>query len=249
MAGHSKFKNIQHRKGAQDKKRAKIFTRLVREIITAAKSGQPDPEFNPRLRLAINTARTMNLPKERIEKAVAQASNPHDGSDYTEIRYEGYAPGGIAIVVEALTDNRNRTASEVRSSFTKYGGNLGETGSVSFMFDHLGMITYPAETAKADEIFELAIECGATDVESDDLYHTIYTAKEDYNTILEQLSAKLGAPEEASIGWKPQNTILVTDKERAQKLLKMIDMLEESDDVQTVYGNYEFSDEIAEELE
>lgn len=248
MAGHSKFKNIQHRKGAQDKKRAKIFTRLVREIITAAKSGQPDPEFNPRLRLAINTARTMNLPKERIEKAISQASNPQDSNDYTEIRYEGYAPGGIAIVVEALTDNRNRTASEVRSSFTKYGGNLGETGSVSFMFDHLGIITYPAEVAKADDIFELAIECGASDAESDEFYHTIYTTKEDYNTILEQLSAKLGAPEEACIGWKPQNTILVTDKERAQKLLKMIDMLEESDDVQKVYGNYEFSDEIAEDL-
>ena len=249
MAGHSKFKNIQHRKGAQDKKRAKVFTRIVREIITAAKSGQPDPEFNPRLRLAINSAKTMNLPKERIERALAQASNPQEGDDYNEIRYEGYAPGGIALVVEAITDNKNRTASEVRSSFTKYGGNLGETGSVSFMFDHVGIITYPAEAIKPEDIFELALECGASDVESDEIYHIIYTAKEGYTSILEQLSAKLGSPEEASIGWKPQTTILVIEKEKAQKILKMIDMLEESDDVQKVYGNYEFSEEILEELE
>lgn len=248
MAGHSKFKNIQHRKGAQDKKRAKIFTRLVREIITAAKTGQADPEFNPRLRTAINTARTMNLPKERIERALQQASNPQDGNDFVEIRYEGYAPGGIALVVEALTDNRNRTASEVRSGFTKYGGNLGETGSVSFMFDHLGIITYPVEVASNDLVFEYAIEAGASDVESDEYYHTIYSAKEDYASVLEALSAKLGAPEEASIGWKPQNTILVSEKDKAEKIMKMIDALEESDDVQKVYGNYEFSEEILNEL-
>jgi len=249
MAGHSKFKNIQHRKGAQDKKRAKIFTRLVKEIITAAKSGQPDPEFNPRLRTAIIAAKTMNLPKERIDRALSQATNPQDGNDYVEIRYEGYAPGGIAIIVEALTDNKNRTASDVRSSFTKYGGNLGETGSVSFMFDHYGIITYPAENLSADKVLEVAIDAGAADVESDDDYHNIYTAIEDYNTVLEKVGAVLGAPEEACIGWKPQNLIQVTEKEKAEKLLKMIDAIEESDDVQKVFGNYDFSDEVLEGME
>ncbi len=246
MAGHSKFKNIQHRKGAQDKKRAKIFTRLVREIMSASKTGGPDPDANPRLRTAINGAKAMNLPKERIERALN--ANQQDSNDYIEIRYEGYAPGGIALVVEALTDNKNRTASDVRSSFTKYGGNLGETGSVSFMFDHLGIITYPAEVASDEKVLELAIESGASDVESDEFYHTIYTAMEDYSSVLEKISNALGAPEEACIGWKPQNLITVTDKDRAEKLLKMIDLLEESDDVQKVFGNYEFSDELAEEL-
>jgi YebC/PmpR family DNA-binding regulatory protein len=248
MAGHSKFKNIQHRKGAQDKKRAKIFTRLVREIITAAKSGQADPDFNPRLRTAINAARTMNLPKERIERALQQASNPQDSNNYEEIRYEGYAPGGIAIVVEALTDNRNRTASEVRAAFSKHGGNLGETGSVSFMFDNIGMITYPASIGGEEIILEAAIEAGASDVESDEEFHNIYTAKEDYANVLENISSKFGSPEEACIGWKPQNTIQITDKEKAEKILKLIDTLEESDDVQKVYGNFEFSDEISQLL-
>jgi YebC/PmpR family DNA-binding regulatory protein len=237
MAGHSKFKNIQHRKGAQDKKRAKLFTRLVREIITAAKSGQPDPEFNPRLRLAINTARSMNLPKDRIDKALQQATNSQESDNFSEIRYEGYAPGGIAIIVEALTDNKNRTAAEVRAAFSKHGGNMGETGSVSFMFEYLGIITYPASAATEDEIFEIATECGASDVESSEEAHVIYTAKEDYSEVLGKLSEKIGGPEEACIGWRPANKIEIEDQERAQKLYKMFDAFEESDDVQKVLSN------------
>lgn len=242
MAGHSKFKNIQHRKGAQDRKRAKVFTRLVREIISAAKAGIPDPEFNPRLRMAINTARSLNLPKDRVEKALAQVSSSSDTSEFVDIRYEGYAPGGIAIVVEASTDNRNRTASDVRAAFTKFGGNLGETGSVSFMFDHLGIIKYPLESVSSDKIFETAIEAGASDVDSDEYYHYVYTAIEDFVSVLENVSNKLGAPEEADIGWKPQNLIEVTDKDRAEKLMKFIDLLDDHDDVINVYGNYKLSE-------
>ena len=249
MAGHSKFKNIQHRKGAQDKKRAKVFTKLVREILTAAKSGQPDPHHNPRLRSALVAARAQNLPKDRIDKAISQATDPGNQDNYIEIRYEGYAPGGIAIIVETLTDNRNRTASEVRSSFTKYGGNLGETGSVNFMFDHLGFIQYPASIASADDVLEAAIEAGAMDVESDDMYHVIYTEIEAFSDAVDVLSAKYGAPEESYIGWKPQNLVVIDDKDRAEKLLKLVEMLEDNDDVQRVCGNYELSDEICAQLE
>ncbi len=249
MAGHSKFKNIQHRKGAQDKKRAKVFTKLVREILTAAKSGQPDPHHNPRLRSALVAARAQNLPKDRIDKAMSQAIDPGNQDNYIEIRYEGYAPGGIAIIVETLTDNRNRTASEVRSSFTKYGGNLGETGSVNFMFDHLGFIQYPASIASADDVLEAAIEAGAMDVESDDMYHVIYTEIEAFSDAVDVLSAKYGAPEESYIGWKPQNLVVIDDKDRAEKLLKLVEMLEDNDDVQRVCGNYELSDEICALLE
>ncbi|MDX1923640.1 MAG: YebC/PmpR family DNA-binding transcriptional regulator [Rickettsiaceae bacterium] len=238
MAGHSKFKNIQHRKGAQDKKRAKIFTRLVREILTAAKSGQPDPEFNPRLRAAIITAKSMNLPKERIDRALQSVSSGEDIANYDEIRYEGYASGGIAIIVEALTDNRNRTASEVRSCFSKYGGNLGETGSVNFMFDHLGIISYQATISEESEFLEIAIEFGASDAESDEELHTLYTEIEDFNTILAKMTEKFGAPEEACIGWRPKSPMAIEDKERAEKLEKLIDALEESDDVQKVFGNF-----------
>lgn len=248
MAGHSKFKNIQHRKGAQDKKRAKVFTKLVREILTAAKIGAPDPAANPRLRSAITAARAQNLPKERIDKAIKQASDPASHENYTEIRYEGFAPGGIAIIVEALTDNKNRTASEVRSSFTKYGGNLGETGSVSFMFGHLGIIQYPENVASADQIFESGIEAGASDVDSSGEYHSIYTTIENFSSCLEFLNGKYGAPEDSHIGWKPNETILIEDLERAEKLLKLVDSLEESDDVQTVFGNYELSEEVYEKL-
>lgn len=249
MAGHSKFKNIQHRKGAQDKKRGKIFTKLVREIITAAKTGQADPNHNPRLRSALAAARAQNLPKDRIDKAISQATDPGDLDNYFEMRYEGYAPGGIAIIVEALTDNRNRTASEVRASFTKYGGNLGETGSVNFMFDHLGMIQYPASIASADSMLEAAIEAGAMDVESDELYHVIYTEIETFSDAVDLLTAKYGAPEESYIGWKPQNLIVIDDKDRAEKLLKLVDMLEDNDDVQRVFGNYELSEEVCEALD
>ena len=240
MAGHSKFKNIQHRKGAQDKKRAKIFTRLVREIITAAKSGAPDPEYNPRLRLAINTARSMNVPKDRIDNAVKQASASNESDNYTEIRYEGYASGGVALIVEALTDNKNRTASEVRSAFSKHGGNLAETGSVSFMFDHVGIISYPCDNLTEDQVFEAAAEAGAYDVENDEDYFQIFTQIDNYHEALEKLSNTLGSPEEADIGWRAENIIEISDEEKAKKLLKMIDALEESDDVQKVYGNYKF---------
>jgi YebC/PmpR family DNA-binding regulatory protein len=248
MAGHSKFKNIQHRKGAQDKKRAKIFTKLVKEIFTAAKIGGPDPVANPRLRSAITAARAQNLPKERIDKALSQASDPGSNESYTEMRYEGFAPGGIAIIVEALTDNKNRTASEVRSSFTKFGGNLGETGSVNFMFDHLGIIQYPINVASADVIFESAIEAGANDIDSNDEQHTIYTDIEKFSNCLEFMTNKYGAPEDSHIGWKPQNIITISDFERAEKLLKLVDALEESDDVQQVFGNYELSDDVYDKL-
>lgn len=245
MAGHSKFKNIQHRKGAQDKKRAKIFTKLVRDIIAAAQNGT-DPSSNARLRGAIIAAKAQNLPKERIEKALKTDDN--DATNYVEMRYEGFAPGGIAIIVEASTDNKNRTASEVRFAFSKFGGNLGETGSVNFMFDHVGMIHYPSSIASAEEIFEASIEAGASDVESDEEVHIIYTEVSSFSDVVEFMTNKYGPAEEAYIGWKPQNVIEVDDKERAEKLLKMIDALEDSDDVQNVFGNYEFSEAVAKQL-
>jgi YebC/PmpR family DNA-binding regulatory protein len=248
MAGHSKFKNIQHRKGAQDKKRAKIFTKLVREIITAAKIGTPDVGSNPRLRNAVTAARAQNLPKERIDKAISQASDPGSNENYSEMRYEGFIPGGVAIIIEALTDNKNRTASDIRSAFTKFSGNLAETGSVSFMFDHLGIITYLTNIAPENTILESAIEAGASDVVSDSEYHVIYTEVENFSNVLEFLTNKYGPPEESYIGWKPQNNIIITDKEKAEKLLKLVDALEESDDVQRVFGNYEISDELYDQL-
>lgn len=248
MAGHSKFKNIMHRKGAQDKKRAKIFTKLVKEIIVAVKAGGPEMETNPRLRTAISAAKAQNLPKDRIERALAQASTPAGGENYDEMRYEGYAPGGVAIVIEALTDNKNRAASTIRAAFNKYGGNLGETGSVSFMFERLGMIQYPLKVASSDQIMEAALEYGAQDVISDEDSHIIYTSIEDYNNAVEALTEKFGVPEESGLIWKPQNTIFIDDLERAEKIFKLIEVLEECDDVQEVFGNYEFSDEIYEKL-
>ncbi|NDB84226.1 MAG: YebC/PmpR family DNA-binding transcriptional regulator [Alphaproteobacteria bacterium] len=239
MAGHSKFKNIQHRKGAQDKKRAKIFTRLVREIVTAAKSGQPDPEFNPRLRSAITTAKSMNLPKERIDRAIALASSGDDNTNYTEIRYEGYAPGGVAIIVEALTDNKNRTASEVRAAFNKYGGNLGETGCVGFMFDHLGIISYDSLTLDDSKLLKEAIELGAIDAEAGEGGSFFYTAIEDFSTILGKSIEKFGAPDDACIGWKPKNPQKIEEEDRIEKIQKLIDALEESEDVQKVFANLE----------
>jgi len=249
MAGHSKFKNIQHRKGAQDKKRAKLFTKLVRDIISAARSGGVDSSANPRLRGAIIAARAQNLPKERIDRAISQADDTGHNDNYVAIRYEGYAPGGIAIIVEAETDNKNRTASEVRAAFSKYGGNLGETGSVNFMFDHVGIIQYPATIASPDQIFEASIEAGAEDVVSDEDYHTIYTNIVSFSDVLEFMTNKHGNPEEAHIGWKAQNIIMIEDKERAEKLLKLVDALEDSDDVHQVFGNYEFSEEVCKALE
>jgi len=237
MAGHSKFKNIQHRKGAQDKKRAKLFTKLVRDIVSAAKSGFPDPEQNPKLRGAIIAARAQNLPKERIDKAISQASSDDSSDNFVPMRYEGFASGGIAIIVEAETDNKNRTAAEVRSAFNKYGGNLGETGSVSFMFDHVGIITYLAGIASSEEIFENSIEAGASDIESDDAHHIIYTDVSSFSDALEYLTEKYGPSEEAHIGWRPHNLVEIT-QEKMESIMKLIDALEDSDDVHQVFSNF-----------
>ncbi|GAA5252453.1 YebC/PmpR family DNA-binding transcriptional regulator [Candidatus Rickettsia kedanie] len=246
MAGHSKFKNIQHRKGAQDKKRAKVFTKLIREIVTAVKTGSSNiPEDNPRLRNALTAARSQNLPKERIDKAINSADDANT-ENYTEIRYEGYAPNGIAIIVETLTDNKNRTAAEVRSGFTKYGGSLGETGSVNYLFKHCGVLQYPTTIASNEEIFEAAIEAGGDDIVSNAICHTIYTDIENFSKVLEFLTGKYGIPEDSYIGWIPLNTIIIDDKEKAKKLLKLVEILEESDDVQRVFGNYELSDDVYE---
>lgn len=249
MAGHSKFKNIQHRKGAQDKKRAKIFTKLVREIITAAQIGGVEINNNPRLRSAIANARSQNLPKDRIDKALSKASDPTSNDNYVEMRYEGFLPGGIALIIEALTDNKNRTAAEVRSAFTKHGGNLGETGSVSFMFDKVGKILYPSSIASEDEMMESVIESGADEVFSDEKFHLIYSSVESFSISLEYLTKKYGDPIESEIKWKEQNSILIENEEKAEKILKLVDSLEESDDVQKVFGNYEFSEEIKKNLE
>jgi YebC/PmpR family DNA-binding regulatory protein len=246
MAGHSQFKNIMHRKGAQDAKRAKMFTKLLREIMVAAKISA-DPESNPRLRTAMYAARSANVPKDRISAAINKASNPAEGENFEEIRYEGYGTGGVAIIVEALTDNRNRTASEVRSSFTKYGGNLGESGSVSFMFTQVGMITYPVSTGTAESVFEATVESGALDCESDEYQHSIYCNPDDLNNVREFFEPKFGAPESAKLTWKP-NTLQMLSMEDGEKLLKMLDALEDRDDVQNVIGNFQLPDELLQKL-
>lgn len=245
MAGHSKFKNIQHRKNAQDRKKAKIFTKLVREIISAAKIGGTNPNNNPRLKNAIIDARAQNLPKERIDRALAAASDTGNNENYTEIRYEGFIPSGIAVIVEVVTDNKNRSAAEIRSAFTKFGGHLGETGSVSFMFQHLGIIKYLAEISSIDTMLETSIEAGASDVVSDDTEHTIYTEIANFSECVEFLTSRYGPPEEAYIGWKPNNSVLVEDAESAEKLIKFIDLLEDNEDVERVFGNYEFAANLA----
>lgn len=241
MAGHSKFKNIMHRKGAQDKKRAKVFTRLIKELSVAARGGV-DPDSNPRLRTALAAARGANMPKDNIDRVLKKAQGG-DGESYDEIRYEGYGPGGVALIVEALTDNRNRTASEVRATFNKYGGNLGETGSVNFMFDRVGQITYPAAAADADAMFEEALEAGADNVESDDQGHEIITAPEDFNAVREMLENRFGSPEEAGLAWKPQNTTPVNE-DQATTLLKLLDALDDLDDVQSVASNFDIADDV-----
>jgi len=246
MAGHSKFKNIMHRKGAQDKKRAKVFAKHAREIFVAAKSGMPDPEKNPRLRTAIIAARAVNTPKENIERAIKKAEGG-DGENYEEVRYEGYGPSGVAVIVEALTDNRNRTASEVRSTFTKHGGNLGETGSVGFMFERTGIIEYSADAADADAMFEVALEAGAADVVSDEDGHEISCAPDDFASVRDALEEKFGTPTEARLDWKP-NTTTDLDEQAASTMLKLIDVLEDNDDVQSVSSNFEVSDEILAKL-
>ena len=247
MAGHSQFKNIMHRKGAQDAKRAKVFTKITREIITAVKSGMPDPASNPRLRAAIQMARLENMSNEKVQAAIKRGSGANDTENYDEIRYEGYGPGGVAVIVEALTDNRNRTASEVRSSFTKYGGNLGETGSVAFMFDKVGALTYPAKAASEDAMLEAAIDAGADNCESSEAGHTITCAPENFGEVRDALEKTFGQPESAKIIWQPKNTTPV-DEEQAKQLLKMIEVLEDSDDVQQVYCNFDISADILEKL-
>ena len=247
MAGHSQFKNIMHRKGAQDAKRAKKFTKIIREIITAAKSGLPDPNSNPRLRAAIQAARVENMPRDKIENAIKRGSGAADTENYEEIRYEGYGPGGVAVIVEALSDNRNRTASEVRAAFTKYGGNLGETGSVNFMFDRVGLITYPLSAASEDAMLEAAIEAGAENCESSETGHSITTTVEGFIDVREALEKSFSAPESAKLTWLPKNTTPINE-EQAKSLLKMIDVLEDSDDVQEVFSNFDISADIIEKL-
>ncbi|UPH70831.1 YebC/PmpR family DNA-binding transcriptional regulator [Abyssibius alkaniclasticus] len=247
MAGHSKWANIQHRKGRQDKLRSKLFSKLAKEITVAAKMGDPDPDKNPRLRLAVKEAKSNSVPKDVIERAIKK-SQGGDAESYDEIRYEGYGPSGIAIIVEALTDNRNRTASSVRSTFSKLGGNLGETGSVSFMFDRMGQVTYLAEVGDADTVLMAAIEAGAADVESSEDDHVIWCEANDLNTVSTALEAALGESESAKLVWKPQTTTEV-DLDAAQKLMRLIETLEDDDDVQSVTANFEISDEVAAALE
>jgi len=246
MAGHSKFKNIQHRKGAQDKKRAKIFSRLAKEITVAAKMGMADPDSNPRLRTAILAARAQNMPKDNIERAIKKSADA-DSENYDEVRYEGFGPGGVGVIVETLTDNRNRTASDVRSTFSKSGGNMGETGSVSFMFDRVGSIEYRPEAADVEAVFDAAIEAGAEDVISGEDGHEIVCSMEDLHGVVGALAGVLGEPQAASIVWKPQNDVSV-DAVAAEKVLKFMDALDDLDDVQNVYANFDIADEVMEEL-
>jgi YebC/PmpR family DNA-binding regulatory protein len=240
MAGHSQFKNIMHRKGKQDKVRAQLFSKLGREITVAAKLGMPDPAFNPRLRAAIIAAKAQSMPKDNIERAIKKASGG-ELENYEDIRYEGYGPGGVAIIVEALTDNRNRTASDVRSTFSKNGGNLAETGAVSFMFDRVGVVEFNAGVANSDQMLEAAIDAGAEDVVSSEGGHEVYTTPESLNEVSKALEAKFGEPRKAALLWKPQNNIAVDD-EKGEQLFGLIETLEELDDVQNVYANFEVSD-------
>jgi len=246
MAGHSKWANIQHRKGRQDAVRAKLFSKLSKEITVAAKTGDPDPDKNPRLRLAVKEAKSVSMPKDNIERAIKK-SQGGDAESYDEIRYEGYGPGGVAVIVEAMTDNRNRTASNVRSTFSKNGGNLGETGSVAFMFDRMGRIVYPASVGDADSVMLAAIDAGAEDVESGDEEHVIWCADTDLNAVSTALEATLGEAESTKLVWKPQTTTEL-DLDGARSLMKLIDALEDDDDVQNVTANFEVSDEVMAEL-
>jgi len=246
MAGHSAFKNIMHKKGRADAARSKMFAKLSREITVAAKLGSPDPAMNPRLRLAIQDARAENMPKDNIERAIKKAAG-NEMENYENVRYEGYAPGGVAVVVEALTDNRNRTGGVVRSVFTKYGGNLGSTGSVSHMFQHVGEITYKASAGTADAVLEAAIECGADDVQSDESGHLITCAFDTLGTVAGALEEKLGPPQSVKPVWKPAITTTV-EEDAAQSIMKMIAALEDDDDVQNVFANFEISEEVMKRL-
>ena len=246
MAGHSQFKNIMHRKGKQDKVRSKVFGKLAREITVAAKLGLPDPAFNPRLRAAILEARAENMPKDNIERAVKKASGS-DAESYDEMRYEGYGPGGVAVIVEALTDNHNRTAGDVRTAFTKRGGNLATTGAVSFMFDHVGVVEFDAKAASADAMLEATIDAGAEDVISNDDGHQIFTTTETLRDVAKALEAKFGEPRKSALLWKPQNTVALSD-EAGEKMLDLIEALDDNDDVQNVYANFEVSDALVKKM-
>ena len=246
MAGHSQFKNIMHKKGRADKARSKLFSKLAREITVSAKLGMPDPDFNPRLRAAILAAKAENMPKDNIERAIKK-SQGGDTESYDEIRYEGYAPGGVAVIVEALTDNNNRTAGEVRAIFTKAGGNLATTGAVSFMFDHLGTVEYDAKVATADQMLDAAIEAGAEDVVSDENGHQIVTKTDTLHEVAKALEAKFGEPRKSGMMWKPQNTVAVDD-DAGEKILKLMDALDDNDDVQNVYANFEVSDALVQKM-
>ena len=247
MAGHSKFKNIMHRKGAQDAKRAKKFARLTKELQVAARNGV-DPSSNPRLRSALAACRAVNMPKDNIERVIKKAESG-ENSNLEEIRYEGYAPGGVALIVEAVTDNRNRTAAEVRSAFAKFGGNLGETGSVSFMFSNLGYIVYKNDIKSDEEILEIAVDIGADDVNSDTNTHEIITSITEFNNVREKLEDLLGPPEQAELVWQPENYIQIDDEQRGASILRLIDTLDNCDDVQGVYGNFEINEDILKIIE
>ncbi len=246
MAGHSKFKNIMHRKGAQDKKRAGMFSKLSREITVAAKSGMPDPDMNPRLRAAINAAKAQSMPKDNIQRSIDKAARG-DAETYEEVRYEGFGPGGVSLIIEALTDNRNRTATNVRTAVSKNGGNLGAGGSVSHAFDRVGLISYPASAGDAEKVFEAALDAGAEDVSSSDDGHEIWTEIGALHEVAKALEPILGEPEGAKLAWRPQTSIDVGESDAAT-LLKLIDALDEDDDVQQVWGNYEVSDDVMERL-
>ena len=247
MAGHSQFKNIMYRKGAQDKKRAKLFGRLSKEIQVAAKIGI-DPTANPRLRAAISAARAANMPKDNIDRILKKVAGGEDETIYEEIRYEGYGPGGVAVIVEALTDNRNRTAAEVRAAFGKQGGSLGETNSVSFMFDRVGQIDFDGAVGSADEVFEAAVEAGADNVESGAEGHEVSCAPEDFSAVRDALAERFGDPREARLTWKPQNTVPVQEESAAEGLLKLLDVLDDNDDVQQVAANFEIADDLMDRL-
>ena len=243
MAGHSQFKNIMYRKGAQDKKRAKVFTKIIRELTTAARTGLPDVASNPRLRAAVTAAKEANMPKDTVERAIRRGAGDDDGENYEEVRYEGYGPGGVAIIVEALTDNRNRTASDVRTAFTKAGGHLGESNSVSFLFERLGQVVYPAKAASADAMFEAAAEAGADNVESSAEEHVVTGAAETLNGLRDALERRFGAPASARLTWKPK-TLAPVEGGAAEALFKLLEALEDSDDVQRVFANFDVSDDV-----
>ncbi len=247
MAGHSHFKNVMRRKGAQDAKKAKVLTKVQREIISACKAGMPDPAVNPRLRAAVQWAREENMPRDRIEAAIKRGSGNVDTDNYEPIRYEGYGPGGVAVIIHGLTDNRNRTASEVRAAFTKFSGSLGETGSVSFMFDYAGLVTYPAAVASEEDMFEAALDAGAQDCNFDGTTHIITCAADHFGHVRDALEKAFGVPESAKLTWLPKNTVPVSE-EQAKALLKLIEMLEDSDDVQEVFSNFEIPEALMQKL-